>query len=105
VPRPTASKKKPVDPLAKLGKLADAIDDAVKSAKTQPSGSDPGVSNKHARTNALEKIAYSSGYALSYGIAFPVMMLAMSVSASNPVVRGMADGARAARQKAESMRG
>jgi hypothetical protein len=104
VPRTNAAKTKPVDPLEKLGKLADAIDDAVQSAKTQPGSSDPGVPGNHALIRPLEKIAYSSSYALSYGIAFPVMMIAMSVSANNPAVRGMADGARAARQKAESIK-
>ncbi|MDR3638822.1 MAG: hypothetical protein P4L84_33755 [Isosphaeraceae bacterium] len=46
----------------------------------------------------LSRILYTASYSASYGVVFPVMLLAHSVPTDNALVRGMIDGGRAARQ-------
>jgi len=45
---------------------------------------------------ALSKGAYHTGFGLSFGITFPIFLLARVIPKNNPVVHGFVDGAHAA---------
>src|SRR5438874_2358357 len=51
------------------------------------------------------RVAYTSGYGLSYGIVFPVMLVARIVPMNNALGHGLRDGASAARERVESWGG
>ena len=47
------------------------------------------------------RFVYTACYTVSYGVVFPVMLLARSIPQNNSAVRGLIDGAQAAIHKAE----
>ena len=49
------------------------------------------------------RFVYTTCYTVSYGAVFPVMLLARSIPQNNSAVRGLIDGAQAARHKAEQL--
>ncbi len=101
MPRTPAAKKKSVD---HLRKLANALDDAVVAAKNGRADSHPRTHTYCHDTGTLAHLVFSSSYALSYGIAFPFIMIAASVPANNAAAQGLADGARAARSKVDAIK-
>ena len=48
---------------------------------------------------------YSTCYSFSYGLVFPAMLLARTIPRDNEAVRGLIDGAQAAIQKVDQVRG
>jgi hypothetical protein len=50
------------------------------------------------------RFAYTTCYAVSYGVVFPVVFLAHSIPRGNAVVRGLNDGAQAAILKVDELR-
>ena len=52
----------------------------------------------------MGQAGYRSGYALSYGVVFPAILIARVFPAENPVAYGLADGARAALDLARKSR-
>jgi hypothetical protein len=77
--------------------VSDAWDMALQAAKDGAA---------HAKANAgdalpaagrfLSRMVYTMSYSFSYGTVFPVVFIARSIPAHNPIVTGMVDGARAA---------
>ena len=51
------------------------------------------------------RFLYTTCYAVSYGVVFPLALVALSVPQNNPLVHGMIDGSRAARSKVDEMLG
>ena len=51
------------------------------------------------------RFLYTTCYAMSYGVVFPLALVALSVPRNNPLVHGMIDGSRAARNKGDEMLG
>ncbi len=51
------------------------------------------------------RFIYSTCYTLSYGVVFPLALVALSVPQNNPLVHGLVDGSRAARNKVDEMIG
>jgi len=49
------------------------------------------------------RFLYTTCYAVSYGVVFPLALVALSVPQNNPLVHGMIDGSRAARNKVDEM--
>lgn len=49
------------------------------------------------------RFVYTTCYTVSYGVVFPVMLLARSIPQNNSAVRGLVDGAQAAIRKAEQL--
>jgi hypothetical protein len=93
----TAKKKKAPD---HLKKIADALDRAA--AEALQNGQHTGGPLGHTDSPSfgrMGKIVYSTSYMLTYGIAFPIAMIGASMPADNPLARGMADGAAAAKAK------
>jgi hypothetical protein len=53
----------------------------------------------------LARFVYTTCYAASYGVVFPTMMIARSIPRENAAVRGLIDGAGAAKRRAGALRG
>jgi hypothetical protein len=51
---------------------------------------------------SLSKLAYSSAYFCSYGVTYAAVFLANTLPSENAVMRGFADGARAAKDALEA---
>jgi hypothetical protein len=53
----------------------------------------------------LARFVYTTCYVASYGVVFPTVMIARSIPRENAAVRGLIDGAGAAKRRAEALRG
>jgi hypothetical protein len=53
----------------------------------------------------VSRFVYTTCYTVSYGVVFPTALLARSVPRENVLVRGLVDGARAAVQHVDELRG
>jgi len=53
----------------------------------------------------LSRFTYTACYTISYGVVFPATYVALSVPRNNSLVRGMMDGARAAREQVDKVVG
>ena len=73
-----------------LEKAAQTATDTVADAKASFEKSLPAASR------FLSRLVYTSCYSLSYGIVFPTVWVAKSIPPDNPVVTGLAEGAKAA---------
>lgn len=51
----------------------------------------------------VNRFVYTTCYTLSYGVVFPSVLLARSIPVDNAAVRGLIEGAQAARQRAEEL--
>lgn len=51
------------------------------------------------------RFLYTTCYAVSYGVVFPMALVALSVPQNNPLVHGLIDGSRAARTKVDEILG
>ena len=51
------------------------------------------------------RFVYTTSYTISYGVVFPATLIAKSIPADNAAVRGLMDGARAAKEKVHHVRG
>jgi len=95
--------KRATDPLKTV---AAALDTAVKAAKD--GAADARVTAGKAIPAAgrfLSRFVYTTSYTFSYGIVFPAVLIAKSIPANNAIVHGFVDGARAASDTVEQMRG
>ncbi len=50
----------------------------------------------------VSRLTYTTCYAVSYGVVFPSLLVARAVPKDNPIIHGLADGARAARDAIHS---
>jgi hypothetical protein len=53
----------------------------------------------------LSRFTYTACYTISYGVVFPATYVALSVPRNNALVRGLMDGARAAREQVDKVMG
>lgn len=89
-----------------LKNVADAMEAAVQSAKEGIASAGATVSEAApAATKLLSNLLYNTCYGLSYGVVFPSMLVARSIPKNNPVVLGFVDGARAAMDTVDDMKG
>jgi hypothetical protein len=98
MPRRSATKNKP--PADPLSELADAVDTAAETVAAGPQEAKIGSAARGPAADSLAHYVYTGSYLLTFGVMFPTLMVARSISSNNPAVRGDADGARAARAKA-----
>lgn len=100
----TAAQEAPAnDPLAAV---ADAMQQAASSVQ------EGATAARDAAEKALPSVGlfanrfvYTTCYAVSYGVVFPLALVALSVPQNNPLVHGMIDGSRAARNKVDELLG
>lgn len=53
----------------------------------------------------LNRFVYTACYTVSYGVVFPVALVALSVPRNNAFVQGIVDGSKAARHKVDDVLG
>lgn len=53
----------------------------------------------------LVQAVYNTTYTLSYGLVFPVALVAQAIPRNNAAVRGLIDGAHAATERADAILG
>ncbi len=89
-----------------LSAVADAMQQAASSVQ------DGATAARDAAEKALPSVGlfanrflYTTCYAVSYGVVFPMALVAFSVPQNNPLVHGMIDGSRAARNKVDEILG
>jgi hypothetical protein len=51
----------------------------------------------------VSRLVYCTCYSTSYGVVFPAVLLARCIPVNNAAVRGLIDGAHAARQKVDEI--
>jgi hypothetical protein len=102
MPKNTAAKSSPKDPLKVV---ADALDSAVKAAKDGATDAKTAAGKAlPAAGRFLSRFVYSTSYTVSYGVVFPAVLLAKSIPANNAVVHGFVDGARAASEMVDQVK-
>jgi hypothetical protein len=91
------------DPLAAV---ADAMQSAAASV-TQGAAAARQAAEQALPSAGLfaNRFLYTTCYAVSYGVVFPLALVALSVPQNNPLVHGMIDGSRAARNKVDEILG
>ena len=92
----SATVLKPTDALATISKAArDGAADAREMATRVWENTSLFVS----------RFVYTTSYTLAYGVVFPATLIARSIPLDNAAVRGLIEGAHAATQKAQEVRG
>jgi hypothetical protein len=95
--------KRATDPLKTV---AAALDTAVKAAKDGAADARATAGKAiPAAGRFLSRFVYTTSYTFSYGIVFPAVLIAKSVPTNNAVVHGFVDGARAASDTVDQMKG
>lgn len=89
-----------------LKTVAAALDTAVKAAKDGAADARATAGKAiPAAGQFLSRFVYTTSYTFSYGIVFPAVLIAKSVPANNAIVHGFVDGARAASDTVDQMKG
>ena len=84
---------------------AGALDLVTRAARDGAADAREAATRTWAATSLFaSRFVYTTCYTVSYGVVFPVMLLARSIPQNNSAVRGLIDGAHAARHKAEQLR-
>ena len=97
-----AAKASTSDPMKTV---ADALDKAYKAAKGGKADATAAAGRAlPAASRFLSRLVYTTSYTLSYGIVFPMVMLAKSIPQENSVVKGMKDGAHDASERVERLK-
>jgi hypothetical protein len=78
-----------------LQDAADAVGTAVQSVSQGASEALPAVGR------FVSRVIYTASYAVSYGVVFPAMLVVRAIPKENAMVRGLVDGALAARAAVE----
>jgi hypothetical protein len=101
----------PVHPeAAQSGDPLAAVADAMQSA-AESIGQGAAAAREAAATaipsagQFANRMLYTTCYAVSYGVVFPLALVALSVPQNNPLVHGIIDGSRAARAKVDDLLG
>ncbi|MGO9435016.1 MAG: hypothetical protein ACLPH3_06010 [Terracidiphilus sp.] len=86
-----------------MNSVADAMRDAAATATEHAAKMKEAVSVAGpAAMRSLTKLGYSSAYVCSYGVTYAAVFLANALPSENAVMRGFADGARAAKDALET---
>lgn len=89
------------DPLAGV---AQAMANAVEAAKSGMSDAADSARGAVPRVNLfLSRMAYTTSYAISYGVVFPTVFVGQYIPKNNALVHGLTDGAAAARDAVAAM--
>ncbi len=92
-----------VDPMKTV---ADALETAVQAARDGAADAKATVEKAlPAASRFLSRFVYTTSYTFSYGVVFPAMLIAKSIPTDNAIVHGLVDGARAATESVDQMKG
>ena len=102
MPKSMAPKMSARDPLRTV---ADALDVAVTAARDGAADAKASAAKMLPATGRfLARFVYTTSYTMSYGIAFPAIVIAKSMPANNVLVHGFVDGAKAANDTVVKMK-
>jgi hypothetical protein len=89
-----------------LSAVADAMQSAASSV-TEGAAAAKNAASKALPTVGLfaNRLVYTTCYTVSYGVVFPLALVALSVPQNNALVHGLVDGSRAARGKVDEILG
>jgi len=91
------------DPLAAIG---DAMQSAASSVSQGASAARDAAEKALPSVGLFaNRLVYTTCYTVSYGVVFPLALVALSVPQNNPLVHGLIDGSRAARNKVDEILG
>jgi hypothetical protein len=77
--------------------VASAMRDAAKTATEHAAIVKQSASEAGPKAlETLSRMTYSGSYALAYGLVYATVFVAQSLPQDNPIMRGLADGGRAA---------
>jgi len=94
MPKGVAAKTSSRDPLKTV---ADALDTVFKAVKDSAADAKTSTGKMlPAEGRFLSRFIYTTSYAFSYGVVFPVVLIAKSMPVDNVVVDGFIGGAQAA---------
>jgi hypothetical protein len=78
--------------------VADALRDAATATVDQAAKVGQTVTDQGSHAlRGLSRFAYSSSYVVAYAIVYPALFVAYSLPQENPVMHGLRDGGRAAK--------
>lgn len=102
MPKSVAAKMSVRDPLRTV---ADALDVAVTAARDGAADAKASAAKMLPATGRfLSRFVYTTSYTMSYGVAFPAILIAKSMPANNALVHGFVDGANAANDMVVKMK-
>jgi hypothetical protein len=88
-----------------LKSVADALETAVQAAKDGAADAKATVEKVLPAANRfLSRCVYTTCYTISYGVVFPMVLIAKSIPTDNAVVNGLVDGARAASDMVDQLK-
>jgi hypothetical protein len=86
-----------------MNSVADAMRNAAATATDHAAKMKEAVSVAGpAAMRSLSKLSYTSAYVCSYGVTYAAVFLANALPSENALMRGFADGARAAKDALET---
>lgn len=86
-----------------MNSVADAMRDAAATATDHAAKVKEAVSVAGpAAMQSLSKLSYTSAYVCAYGVTYAAVFLANALPSDNAIMRGFADGARAAKDALET---
>lgn len=89
------------DPLAGV---AQAMANAVEAARAGMTDAADSARGAVPRVNLfLSRMAYTTSYAISYGVVFPTVFVGQYIPRNNALMHGLTDGAAAARDAVAAM--
>ena len=86
--------------------VADALETAVETVKNGAVNAKATVQGAlPTASRFLSRFVYTTTYTVSYGIIFPSVLIAKSIPTNNPLAHGFIDGARAASESVDHLKG
>jgi hypothetical protein len=83
--------------------VAQAMEDAAEALKAGIGGGSASAQAVH-ESGVMTRVVYRTSYTMSYGVVFPVLLMAQFIPKANPVSHGLIDGGRAALDAVEKWR-
>jgi hypothetical protein len=85
--------------------VADALEKAVQTATDSAADAKASLEKSlPAASRFVTRLVYTTCYSLSYGVVFPTVWVARSIPPDNPIVTGLAEGAKAAIEAVDQLK-
>lgn len=89
------------DPLGSAQKTLDLVTEAAQRGATD--AKEAAVRTLDTAARFLNRFVYTTCYSVSYGLVFPAVLVARAIPRDNAAVRGLIEGADAARKKVDEL--
>jgi hypothetical protein len=89
---------------SRLDSVSSAMDVMTRAARDGAADAREAAAKAFSNTSLfLSRMLYTSTYTISYGVIFPVALVARGIPRDNAAVRGLIEGAQAASRRADAM--